>query len=334
MGNKATVFAPAFSNEIQSFDAVLANIAQAQTLIEHEKIDLVVGSSMGAFIALNLTGIPKIVINPCMKPSEQFGKPHWIPAKEEEIAKYVALEEKIHPTKEEQERTWAFFAEEDELFSYKTEFQNRFGERHCMWVPGGHRNNPQRIKEHTVPLIISLLENGVIDTRNEMMTTKPILYIDMDNVLVNFQSGIDRLDEDTRRAYEGRLDEVPGIFALMDPMEGAIDAIHVLAEQYDVYVLSTAPWLNPSAWTHKVEWIQKYFGKDKGTVLYKRLIISHHKNLNRGAIIIDDRTKNGVDRFAGRHIHFGTDDFPDWKSVLDELMNKNTMATDTILKSV
>lgn len=109
------------------------------------------------------------------------------------------------------------------------------------------------------------------------MTTKPILYIDMDNVLVNFQSGIDRLDKAKRRAYEGRLDEVPVIFALMDPMEGAIDAVHELAEQYDVYILSTAPWLNPSAWMHKVEWIQRYFGKDKESVPYKRLIISHHK---------------------------------------------------------
>lgn len=27
------------------------------------------------------------------------------------------------------------------------------------------------------------------------MTAKPVPYIDMDNVLVNFQSGIDRLDE-------------------------------------------------------------------------------------------------------------------------------------------
>lgn len=150
---------------------------------------------------------------------------------------------------------------------------------------------------------------------------KPILYIDMDNVLVNFQSGIDRLDEATRRAYEGRLDEVPDIFALMDPVEGAVEAVHRLSEWYDVYILTTAPWHNPPAWMHKVEWVQRYFGKEKEGVLYKRLIISHHKNLNRGDIIIDDRTKNGVDRFKGRHIHFGSEDFPDWESVLEELIN-------------
>jgi hypothetical protein len=49
-----------------------------------------------------------------------------------------------------------------------------------------------------------------------------ILYIDMDNVLVDFQSGIDRLDSQTVGLFAGRLDEVLGIFSLMDPMPRAL----------------------------------------------------------------------------------------------------------------
>lgn len=149
---------------------------------------------------------------------------------------------------------------------------------------------------------------------------KQIVYIDMDNVLVDFPSAIAQLDEDIRAQYVDNLDEVPDIFSLMSPLEGAIEAVHQLAERYDLYVLSTAPWLNPSAWRHKLEWIQQYFGLEEGSVFYKRLIISHHKNLNQGAYLIDDRTKNGADRFAGKHIHFGTAEFPDWKAVVDYLM--------------
>ncbi len=149
---------------------------------------------------------------------------------------------------------------------------------------------------------------------------KQILYIDMDNVLVDFQSGIDQLDKQTKQEYEGRLDEVPGIFGLMKPLEGAIDAVPKLVKKYDVYVLSTAPWLNPSAWKDKIEWIQKYFGKDEDSVLYKRLIISHHKNLNAGDYLIDDRTKNGASEFKGEHIHFGTVKFPNWEVVLEYLL--------------
>ena len=71
--------------------------------------------------------------------------------------------------------------------------------------------------------------------------TKKRLYFDMDGVLVDFQSGIDRLSEDVKKEYEGRLDEVPGIFGLMLPMPGAIEAVNILKEHYDVYILSTAP---------------------------------------------------------------------------------------------
>ena len=85
------------------------------------------------------------------------------------------------------------------------------------------------------------------------------IYFDMDNVLVDFASGIDKLDAKTIEEYAGRLDEVPGIFALMEPMPGAIEAVHKLAEKYDVYILSTAPWKSPSAWADKVAWVAKYF---------------------------------------------------------------------------
>ena len=54
---------------------------------------------------------------------------------------------------------------------------------------------------------------------------KKRLYFDMDGVLVNFQSGIDKLTDAVKRKYEGRLDEVPGIFSLMAPLEGAIEAV-------------------------------------------------------------------------------------------------------------
>ena len=141
------------------------------------------------------------------------------------------------------------------------------------------------------------------------------IYIDMDNVLVDFKSGIDRIDEATRMAYDGRLDEVPGIFSLMDPMPGAIEAVHRLAEKYDLFILSTAPWKNPSAWADKVSWVTKYLGD----VLEKRLILSHRKDLLKGDYLIDDRPKHGADTFDGEWIRVGTAPFPDWKSVLEYL---------------
>jgi len=138
-----------------------------------------------------------------------------------------------------------------------------------------------------------------------------ILYIDMDNVLVDFPTGIARITDKQREEFDGRLDEVPGIFSLMDPMPSAIDSFHILASNFDTYILSTAPWENHTAWSDKVNWVKKYLGAPA----YKRLILSHNKHLNAGDYLIDDRLKNGADRFKGEHIHFGTKKFPDWKSV-------------------
>ena len=153
---------------------------------------------------------------------------------------------------------------------------------------------------------------------------KKILYFDMDNVLVDFSSGIARLSEEIKKEYDGRLDEVPGIFSLMDPLPGAIEAVRKLSKYFDVYILSTAPWKNISAWSDKAAWVHKYFGNDNDSLFYKRLIISHHKNLNKGDFLIDDRTKNGAGEFEGELIQFGNEKFPDWDKVIDYLISKST----------
>ena len=139
----------------------------------------------------------------------------------------------------------------------------------------------------------------------------------MDNVLVDFPSGISKLSQEVINEYESNLDEVPNIFSLMEPLEGAIDSFKILSQKYDTYILSTAPWKNSSAWTDKVKWVQKYLGESA----YKRLILTHHKNLNHGDYLIDDRTKNGAGEFKGELIQFGTDKFPDWKSVCSYLLD-------------
>ena len=79
-----------------------------------------------------------------------------------------------------------------------------------------------------------------------------IVYVDMDNVLVDFSTAIARLPQDVVREYEDRLDEVPGIFSLMDPVPGAIESFERLATLFDTYILSTSPWENPSAWSDKL----------------------------------------------------------------------------------
>lgn len=138
---------------------------------------------------------------------------------------------------------------------------------------------------------------------------KKRVYVDMDGVLVDYESAFDGMEPE---------DNTPNIFSKMLPLPDALEAYHKLAEKFDVYVLSTAPWGNPSAWTDKANWIKKYLGD----VAHKRLILTHNKALCIGDYLIDDRTANGAGEFTGEHIHFGTDRFPDWDAVLAYLQEE------------
>ena len=148
----------------------------------------------------------------------------------------------------------------------------------------------------------------------------------MDNVIVDFESGLNKVAEEVKDQYKDdgtgkpHFDESPGIFSLMEPMKGAVESIKAIAEtkHYQLYILSTAPWGNPSAWCDKLKWVKHYFDSDKEDGLfYKRLILSHHKNLciQQNSWLIDDREANGAKDFDQRLIRFGSEQFPDWDSV-------------------
>ena len=142
---------------------------------------------------------------------------------------------------------------------------------------------------------------------------KKIVYFDMDNTLVNFESGIKQLSDTVKVEYDDELDNVPRIFSTMKPIPEMIDLYNQMAEdeRYDVYILSTSPWDNPTAASDKVAWVQKHlplYG-------YKRLILSHNKHLNIGDYLIDDRTMNGAGEFTGELIQYGTEKFPTAQSI-------------------
>lgn len=118
-------------------------LQQIRETIEREGIDLVVGSSLGGFLALLTTGIERIVINPCYRPSVELPKlgPHnGLPAPSPEmVASYAAYEPMLKKFSWEECRLIkGYFAKGDEMLSqdYTYDFCN---DVHGYYIiPGGH----------------------------------------------------------------------------------------------------------------------------------------------------------------------------------------------------
>jgi 5'(3')-deoxyribonucleotidase len=152
--------------------------------------------------------------------------------------------------------------------------------------------------------------------RASIPITKPIVLIDMDGVLCDFD----------KRAQELSLKGVKGpalfkhseTYKDLEPIPGAIKAWEILQNDYETYIVSTPPWSNPDAWAEKRRWVENYLGKTAS----KKLILCHNKGLIKGHYLIDDRIANGVADFEGEHIHFGSTKFSSWDDVIDYLMKK------------
>lgn len=142
-----------------------------------------------------------------------------------------------------------------------------------------------------------------------------IIYIDLDGVVADFDKEKKEHPLGNITPYIGRPDKLPGVYENLDSIEGSVESVGKLLNhlEFDVYFLSTAPWDNPEAWMHKRLWISKHFDEK---LIRKRLILCHHKQLMIGDYLIDDRRFNGASEFKGKWIHFGSETFPDWKSVL------------------
>jgi len=162
------------------------------------------------------------------------------------------------------------------------------------------------------------------------MRKKEILYLDMDNTICDFNSAIIALNPELADIFnkpeteegsvliEEKMIKSPRLFRDLPPMPYAVNTIKRLNEHFDIYFLSTPFDGLPESFMDKKLWLNEHFGK----LAYKKLILTHRKDLNVGEYLVDDRLKNGVSEFTGEHIHFATDKFPTWIEVEEYLMGQ------------
>lgn len=151
-----------------------------------------------------------------------------------------------------------------------------------------------------------------------MSSVKEVIYVDMDGVVADFPKKWEAL-------YGNKLDlyHIPptpsGFYKDLELIQGSFEAIEFLSKYFEVYFLSTAEWNNPSSWIDKRIWIEEKFGK----YAKKRLILSPNKSLNVGKYLIDDRAIETNLQFKGEFIHFRSEKFPNWKTVVEYIVKEN-----------
>lgn len=154
---------------------------------------------------------------------------------------------------------------------------------------------------------------------------KKVVLIDMD-VLVKEPSKEHEEEKRRKLGRKGRKEgteehhlhwsDLPDIFLDLEPVDGAIDGFNKLSQFYDVYIVSTAPWNNSSAWSDKQKWVAKHL-----PCATKKLILTHHRNMITCDYLICSRVKNDDDKSPGKFLHFGQYPIEDWNKVLEYFNN-------------
>lgn len=314
------------NTEVISPDLPLSPIEAMKLLhniCEQQKPDLIIGTSMGGLYTEQLYGFDRIVVNPAFQIGETLkklhgmGKQKWLNPRQDGETEFWVTQDTVNEFKtimdnsfskidenEKRNRVYGLFGDKDPVVHTFDIFSAHY--INAIKFDGEHRLNDKILLNSVIPVI-----HWIDDKQNKIQ--RQILYIDLDDTLVDYQKGVFKVEESLLKQYEGHVYDIPHYFANLEPMPSAIKAFRTLSLKYDTYILSSAPYGNPSAWTDKLLWVQKWLG----VPAFRRLILTHHKNLNYGDFLIDDRNVNGAQDFMGVFLQFGKDPYKTWDDILE-----------------
>lgn len=135
-----------------------------------------------------------------------------------------------------------------------------------------------------------------------------IIHVDMDNTICKYESAfIDCKNKNPLIEYP---QSAKGFFLNLEPIDGAIESVKLLEQNFKVYITTRPSYLNPDCYTEKRLWVEKYFGLET----CRNLTMAPDKGLLYGDFLVDD-----LDWFSfkGKQLKFGSEEFPNWNSVIN-----------------
>ena len=124
-----------------------------KSILNSNHIDIIIGTSLGGFLALQCHNYFRIAINPTLHPSQDIIK---LGVDENIASTYRKYENEICDD-EDCELTYALFGINDKLISYYDEFCNKYLKDHILFTDDEHRLSVKSIKNNLIPLINKIL---------------------------------------------------------------------------------------------------------------------------------------------------------------------------------
>ena len=133
----------------------------------------------------------------------------------------------------------------------------------------------------------------------------------MDGVISDF-------DKAAKEQGNGKRPDLYVDYGSLDTIHGAKEALMRLDQDFNIYIASTPPWSRPDMWAAKRRWLEEHF-----PYLKRKLILTHHKDLLKGDILIDDSKWRGQPNFEGEWFWFNKDwENRNWEACLKWIYKK------------
>ena len=141
-----------------------------RSIVEQEKPDVVVGTSMGGMYAQQLWGIPRIIVNPSFEMSRSllFGKMgrNKYMSKRQDGATEFRIDKAVVERFKQMEKTQfdgvndhekalvtALFGDKDPVVNFYPLVSELYGKERCIHFNGEHRLNDEIVKKVLIPII-------------------------------------------------------------------------------------------------------------------------------------------------------------------------------------
>lgn len=145
-----------------------------RSIVEKEKPEIVVGTSMGGMYVQQLWGVPRVVVNPSFEMSRsllfgKMGRNKYMSKRQDGatefrvdkalVERFKLMEKEQFAGVDEQEKrlVTGLFGDKDTIAQFRPLMASLYGEERCRWFRGEHRLNDDVVKRVLLPLLVELL---------------------------------------------------------------------------------------------------------------------------------------------------------------------------------